>query len=531
MSKRWTDHEIKSLTQYVTDGKTDAETASLLGRSEGGVKYKKQALGLAVKKGDPVQIDQLVRASVIQPNHSFRRNKNTIQIPDETKLYGFQRIKLEDLNDLPRSRAINYLIKTNDSLKFAVDTYVDYTVADFVIDAVDEGDYQIISNWIHGFPKGRAGFLKYLKQLAYGRYVEGGIASEAVSNTQGMPIKAVYVSPWTIAAELREDDEIGEYYVYGQRQYGKEQLTVLYDEANPQNEVNPGQFIYLPAHQNGDDPFGSSQVGPALFSVSSMQNLLSDIVNFMQGKVFPKHVYSIDVMALSQAGYTPAQIAQAQQLATDLLKNTLDGADITEDVILSIPIIATLIGSTERARLDGLEMIIDIFERQQQRGLKIPRVIYGSRRTGGASLNSDETRIEWFSFFKRIFAGMADIEAVVRYHCDDLLMMHGSTGTGGILLDRTDPEMQRYAAEQFKMDLEGFTALAAMQSANGLPLFTAAELRRKVIQSQPMLNDLDLDYPTQDFMKEMEMKREMMPMPMMQPAESEGNESDEGTEV
>ena len=57
MSKRWTDHEIKSLTQYVSDGKTDAETASLLGRSEGGVKYKKQALGLAVKEREQVQID------------------------------------------------------------------------------------------------------------------------------------------------------------------------------------------------------------------------------------------------------------------------------------------------------------------------------------------------------------------------------------------------------------------------------------------------------------------------------------------
>ena len=530
MSKRWTDHEIKSLTQYITDGKTSAEAASLLGRSKGAVQYKKRALGLSVKKHEHVDIDQLVRASVIQPNHSFRRNKNTIQLPDETKFYGFQRIKLEDLNDLPRSRAINYLIKTNDSLRFAVDTYVDYTVADFTVDAEDESDYQIISNWINGFPRGRAGFLSYLKQLAYGRYVEGGIASEAVSNAQRMPTKAVYVSPWTLAAELREDDEIGEYYVYGQRQYGSEQLTVLYDEANPENEENPRQFIYLPAHQNGDDPFGSSQVGPALFSVASMQNLLSDIVNFMQGKVFPKNIYSIDVSALSEAGYTPAQIAKAQELATNLLKSTLDSADITEDVILSVPIVATLVGATERARLDGLEMIIDIFERQQQRGLKIPRVIYGSRRTGGATLNADETRIEWFSFFKRIFAGMADIEAVVRYHCSDLLMMHGSTGEGGILLDRTDPELQRYAAEQFKMDLEGFTALAEMKSASGLPLFTAEELRRKVIQSQPMLNDLDLDYPTQDFMKEIEMKREMMPMPMMQPALPEPAQDDTSAE-
>ena len=476
-------------------------------------KRKKVQRDLAPAEDQRVNIEDLVRASVIQPQHSFRRNKNTIQLPDETKLYGFQRIKLEDLNTLPRSKAINHLIKTNDSLKFAVDTYVDYTVSDFTIATEEESDFQIINNWINGFPKGRAGFLKYLKQLAYGRYVEGGIASEAISNMQGMPMKATYVSPWTIAAELREDDEIGEYYVYGQRQYGSEQLTVLYDEANPQNEANPGQFIYLPAHQNGDDPFGASQVSPALFSVASSQNLLSDIVNFMQGKVFPKHIYSIDVSALAQAGFTPPQISQAQKLASDLLKGTLDSADITEDVILSVPIIATLVGATERTRLDGIEMIMDIFERQQQRGLQIPRVIYGGRRSGGATLNSDETRIEWFSFFKRIFAGMTDIEAVVKYHCDDMLMMHGSTGTGGILLDRTDPELQRYAAEQFKMDMEGFGVWAEMKSAYGTPLFTAEELRRKVIQSQPMLNDLDLELPPE--------LAEMQPVMAMQPAAPE----------
>ena len=80
------------------------------------------------------------------------------------------------------------------------------------------------------------------------------------------------------------------------------------------------------------------------------------------------------------------------------------------------------------------------------------------------------------------------------------------------------------------MDLEGFTALAEMKSASGLPLFTAEELRRKVIQSQPMLNDLDLDYPTQDFMKEIEMKKEMMPMPMMQPVLPEPAQDDTSAE-
>ena len=443
-------------------------------------------------KPDNKDTENLARESVVSASvvttSGFRTPTGTVLIPDETKSYGFKRLKLEDLNDLPRARAVNHLIQNTDSLRFAVDTYRDYTVQDFTIDAAEDSDFQIITDFIDNFPKGRAGFLAYLKQLAYGNYVEGGIASELVfGGDMGMPIKTVYVSPWTLAAELRNTPELGEYYIYGQRKRGGgahlRDEDILEDEANPTNK-----FIYLPAHQNGDDPFGSSQVTPALFSISSMQDLVSNIVNFVQGQVFPKHIYSIDTKALADAGYSPAQISQAAKFATDLLTEKLNAADITEDVVLSVPIVATLVGSLEKSGIDGAEMIIDIFERMQQRGLKVPRVLYGSRRSG-SGLNDNESRVEWFAFNKRLNAGRDSIEAAVDFHFDAILAAQGSLGSAHLALTRDDPELERYDAELFKMKMEGFVELQS------LAVLTREEMRRKVIESTPDFNDLDVDLP------------------------------------
>lgn len=338
-----------------------------------------------------LEMDELVRASVISPAY-FRTPTNEIVVPDETKYNSSREISIEDLIRFPDASAVKYLIKKNDSLRFAVDTYVDYTVNDFTIDAEDERDYEIINTYINGFPNGRAGYLGYLKQLAYGRYVEGGIGSELINDEMGMPVKSVYVSPWTLAAELREDPVISEYYVYGQRQRDSNfELKVLFDEANPMDNG----FVFLSAHQTGDDPFGASQITPALFSILSMQDLLFSIVNLTKGQVFPKHIYSVDTKAMADAGYTHAQITAAANLATDLITNTLDAADITEDVVLSVPIVATLVGALERAGIDGAEMILDIFERMQQRGLKVPRVLYGGRKQTGVGCRVSITSRGW----------------------------------------------------------------------------------------------------------------------------------------
>lgn len=449
-------------------------------------------------------IAELVRASVISPS-TFRTPTGTIIIPDDTKSYGFRRINIEDTNDLPRSKMVNYLIKGNESLRFAVDTYVDYTVQDFTVNAEDDRDYDILMEFIHKFPKGKAGFVRYMKQLAYGHYVEGGCASEMVNGEDGMPIKTVYVSPWTLAAELRKDDIRGEYYVYGQRkQASNRELTILEDEANPNKK-----FIYLPAHQDGDNPFGSSQVTPALFTISAMQDLISNIVNWTRGRVYPKHIYSIDTKTLADAGFTAPQIAEAASKATELLKGTLDGADITEDIVLSVPIVATLVGAMERAGIDGVEMIVDIFERKEQRGLKVPRVLYGSRRSA-SGLNDNESRVEWLAFNKRLVSVRTDIQDVVNFHFDDILSAYGSMGTAHLMLDDEDPELNRINAELFKMEMEGWVQVITELSGK---ILTREETRRKFIESNPLFSDLDVELP-----EELE---EMMMTPMPNPNEPE----------
>ena len=445
------------------------------------------------------QIADLMRSSVISPS-TFRTPTGTIIIPDDTKSYGFRRINIEDTNDLPRSKVINYLIKSNESLRFAVDTYVDYTVQDFTIDAEDTKDFDIITEFIKQFPKGKAGFMRYLKQLAYGHYVEGGCASEMVNGEDGMPIKTVYVSPWTLAAKLKKDDIRGEYYVYGQRkQASNRELTVLEDEANPNKK-----FIYLPAHQDGDDPFGSSQVTPALFTISAMQDLISNIVNWTRGRVYPKHIYSIDTKTLADAGFTAPQIAQAASKATALIKGTLDGTDITEDIVLSVPIVATLVGAMEKSGIDGVEMIIDIFERKEQRGLKVPRVLYGSRRAA-SGLQDNESRVEWLAFNKRLVNIRKDLQEVANFHFADILGAMGSLGEAFLKLSDDDPELNRINAELFKMEMEGWVQISRELTDK---IITREETRRKFIESNPLFNDLDVELP-----EELE-KMEMMPDPM-----------------
>ena len=72
------------------------------------------------------------------------------------------------------------------------------------------------------------------------------------------------------------------------------------------------------------------------------------------------------------------------------------------------------------------------------------------------------------------------------------------------------------------MDMEAYGMWAEMKAGDGTPLFAAEELRRKIIQSQPQFNDLDLDLPPE--LKE----ARMMPAPMPMNDDGEG-ENDEGT--
>ena len=439
--------------------------------------------GKSVETG--LAMEELMRASVISPTE-YRPHQGTIILPDETKFTGFREITLQDLQALPRSKAINHLIKTSETLSTATEIMQEYGVQGFTVQGKDPQDVEIVENYIHNtFPKGAAGYLNYLKQLAYGYYVEGGIASELINDDMGMPVKQVYVSPWTMAAELRDDPQVGEYYVYGQRQQGSNfDLKVLEDE----RDESKRKFIYLPANQKGDDPFGMSKVVAVLSSLTAMKDLVTNITNFMQGRVFPKHIYSLDTQAMKNAGFTTKQIAEAATLATDMITGKMSAADITQDIVMSVPIVATLVGALEAANLDGVDMVADIFERRENRGLGLPRVLYKPRSTG-TSLNDSETRVDWLAIMKGLKSLRGSIEAVCEYHNSDVLAAYGSTGKVYTVLDTDDVELRRIFAELLKLEMEAYSEVKK------LGVFTRKELRRKIIESQSMFGDLDVEMP------------------------------------
>ena len=300
---------------------------------------------------------------------------NAIIRPVEVRQNASFKVTYKNLIGLSISEAVRLLVRLSPEMKSAVRIYSNFLIQDYELDSEDDTARMIIEEFIMKMG-GKAKFLAVLRQMAYGMYVEGGSCCELANNSQRMAEKIVWVSPWTLAAQKEEDDE-GEYWVYGQQSlYGRLE-PILYDERNP----NP-YFKYIPVDQQGNEPFGQGQLSPIVSSVTALNEIITMIAQYIQGRVFPKHIYSVDTKTLADLGYTKEQIEKVAKQATALLTGKLNAADITQDIVLTVPIIATLVGGMERANIDGTEMMADIFERQSQRGAGIPRTLFGSRRTG-----------------------------------------------------------------------------------------------------------------------------------------------------
>ena len=67
--------------------------------------------------------------------------------------------------------------------------------------------------------------------------------------------------------------------------------------------------------------------------------------------------------------------------------------------------------------------------------------------------------------------------------------MFGSTGKVYTVLDTDDVELRRIFAELLKLEMEAYSEVKK------LGVFTRKELRRKIIESQSMFGDLDVEMP------------------------------------
>ena len=439
-------------------------------------------------KLDPTVVGQTLgetgRDSRIEP--LTRDFGNAIIRPIEVRQNASFRLTYKNLLGLSISEAVRLLVRLSPEMKSAVRIYSNFLIQDYELDSEDDTARMIIEEFIMRMG-GKAKFLAVLRQMAYGMYVEGGSACELANNKQQMAEKIVWVSPWTLAAQKEEDDE-GEYWVYGQQSlYGRLE-PILYDERNP----NP-YFKYIPVDQQGNEPFGQGQLSPIVSSVTALNEIITMIVQYIQGRVFPKHIYSVDTKTLADLGYTKEQIEKVAKQATALLTGKLNAADITQDIVLTVPIIATLVGGMERANLDGTEMTADIFERQSQRGSGIPRTLFGSRRTG-TGLNDNESRIEWGAWDISIESDQVLIADPISELFSLILQQHNNNSEVRLKLLNNDVEINRIHAEYFKMKVEAYAELKALN------LYTPQELRQKFNNSTKStfdFSDMETELPAE----------------------------------
>ena len=433
------------------------------------------------------------RESVDELGRIRNRGSMTHIYPTERGSWRYQRIDPSILSGGSVSEIINTCIQHSPEMSFAVDTYVRFTNSghDFIpkkenrTDKSTESDDQalnIVYDFVNTMESGDSTFSALLDQMVRSYYAEGGIASEIFFDEEGgEPLKIVNISPFTLSFRFQDSEVFNGYYQVGQYKTFDD-FTVLQDIANP----NP-TFRYEPNNQVPGKPYGTSSVTPSIFGVLSTAKLMDMIIEYMQGQAFPKGLVSIDTDSMARAGFGADDITDAASEASAELERILSSTDATQSVVLSTPILYTLIGAMSRANINGAEMILEMLTQSQQRGLKLPRIIFGGRRA--SALGDTEGRVEWHAFQKRLRSTRAVIESIITHFLTLVLRAAGNTSTIMLKLDDTDEEGMRISAERLAMDTDSLIALTAAG------VISRQEARDQIIASNSRFEALPSELP------------------------------------
>lgn len=490
-----------------------------------------RSFSLAVRGRDS-KIDPYYRSGTLR----------AIQQPKGQRRFAIDRLKAAELDDANLSDAIRILIDASDALSIAVDTAVDYTVDEYSIEPKDADNsedvaaVEIINTFIEEHEKGNEPYLTTLKRFAYDIHVEGGCSTELVTDDEGMPKKLVNVSPLTLTTRRIYPKDDPRYREYGtsrsvykpaanderdnpetnRGEYdqiiqptgsGVADYTVMQDEMFP----NP-YYVYAPFTIRTTDKLGSATIEPALFGVTSITDLISMIMDYTRGQVLPKGVLQVKDSGNTFEGLDEQEIINLLNGMAKDIENVLNDSDETETLVLAHEIVFTLIGSLERANLDGADMIFELLERIIQRGTKFPRVMFGGRQRGGA-LNDHASTIEWIAFNRRVRHARTIIMAVVDKLHKVITGLAGNNGMAMLKVVDNDLEMRRIETESLKMKGDAFGSIAALN------IFTKGELRGKFVDPNPNWNDLPAELPE-------ELEQQMQQMQQMQSMQQPNGEEE-----
>jgi len=508
-----------SVKDFVSNGGSKAEAARRYNVSRSSVSRWTQTAKsnqplTKNQRSKPIALSARGRDSTIDPYYR-KGTLRTIEQPRGQRKFAIQSLKFDNLQNKNFSDTVETLINASDALSLAVDTYIDSTVDGWELE-VDPTDpesvrgKEIIENFWRNAPEDA---IATQKRIAYGIYVEGGTSIELTTAEEiirgragipieiGMPVKIDYVSPFTLSPNRieKEKSPIGEYDQIVQKTgQGVNDFVVMQDEVTP----NP-YYIYNPTSLRGTQKLGSSPIEPAIFTVASMIDLISMSVDWTQGRVYPKGIYQIDTDGLPNE-VTLDDLKDFAKEATEALQKELDGADITQDIVLSTKLLYTLVGSLEAANIDGIDMLMEVLERIQRRALRLPNSVFGGRERGaGLGVNQE---YEWLMFSRRVRSVRTEIEDPLTEFYTLILRLNGNMGEVKHKLTDSDVVYQKMLSEALEAKAKAFVPIKQ------LGIFSKQELR-KVFQ------DPDINFgklPT-ELPADLEGETPMMPMQPQQP--------------
>ncbi|MCY4584389.1 MAG: hypothetical protein OXE50_16585, partial [Chloroflexi bacterium] len=396
------------------------------------------------------------RDSVIDPKEPFYGPYNIIE-PDEKFKQSIKGITPAELVKMGPSETIRTLVESVPLLNVAVEAFQYHAVPGYRFESPDqnESDVALVEEAIESIG-GETVFTSFMTDCVYGMVAENGFCAEQLFSEDGTRFTGfTYISPYTLSFEKREHEDLGEYWVTGQRNVYQRDLNVLYDPAYPDDYKT---FIYTPTNKKGNRPYGSSQLMSGLYPAASLHSVITTTVDFLKKQAYPKGIVSIDTQPWIEAGLSKEEIFKRVAIAKQMLEGKLKAADVAANFITSLQVIYTLVGQADVRGISGIEFLAEELKRDIGVAAKIPRVMTGAKRSG-QSLTSEESRYDWLYFVKRLLAIRAIMTANIDKFIKNILEHAGRPdAVVNLIIDEWDIELKRIYAEYLKLLAESMKA-------------------------------------------------------------------------
>ena len=403
--------------------------------------------------------------------------------PDATGSLRMTQIDAKKLTNRHVKEVIRVLSKSAASMTDAVDLWRQYINSGHYWETESTADERRLKNMEQRVTMGGTSFQTIVNQFVYGQVVEGAVCGEVTGNMVEGITQIDAVSPFEITFVQDEDPKKGVIDIIGQGVGNN--FRVLQDPRKP----NP-YFVYDPVSNDSTEAWGSIPFLPGVTAEIMHAGLFTKTDQYLDGQIFPKGYFSFDIAQLTRAGMDSATITKWVNESVIALQGELDSTDPSRAIISKVPTLWTLVGSTGKVNLDGLEMLDRMISRNLRRAYKVPGFLFDTGDTN--ALASTKERNEMLLWLRRVRNFQRMIREAFTQWGNIELGIHGSRGECEFMLDDTDLEGERLIAEKDQLQADARKAQAEADEANiNNGIITREEARITLVANDERYSNLN----------------------------------------